>query len=1557
MTLAIIASIVYLVYRGAFTLSFDGWFATTFSLTLYAAEAYGCALMALYFFQIWDLHDPDPVEPLPNRTVDIYIPTYNEDPDLLRGTITAALAVRYPHRTYVLDDGDRPEVRALCERLGADYIRRDSNLHAKAGNINHAMELTDGEFVIILDADHVAEAHFIDRTLGYFADEKLAFVQTPHAFYNYDSFQGVLNYGRGVYWEEGQLFYNCTQPGKNRWNAVSFCGSAAIFRRAALETVGLIATESITEDLHTGLRLHSKGWRSLFVNERLISGQAAPDIATFHSQRLRWGEGNLGVMFFDNPLTMKGLTLAQRACYIGSMLCWTTGVQKLVLYAAPILMLATGVAPVTELSRELALVTVCYLLSVWSGVKFASGGYGRLIAVEMTAMACFWTQVLSCWRATFGRAAAKFVVTNKRGGQGGSVLRQLRPQLVLIAAGAAAVAWAGGKIICGVSGDVTGFGIGAALILVQSLFALEIVRRGLKRGDQRFSWRHPLAAHLRWSVELPDGSRRTGTGVTCDLNEIGVGFLAFEALPSADLDQNTNEPVPAGPGSTVAVEITAAGRTLSAVGEIRHVTRLADERSTKGLSRAYRYGVRFDTASLDDGDLDAIWDLGAKYGVTRQYERFHTGAGLSGEPCAAPADGEAVINLPIDFRFVPDVTERRDGELCALEDAAELLTDGPAERTVTETLGPDTLCVLLPTPHAPGEWAEASLETPGGAAQAWCVVSEVRPAKVGGRTLHAHRFAFRKYAEEGRGVIGGLVHRADKPGLRESVRLTPHKTPAPVMRPLAAAGGAATLAAGLLLSAGLLVHRDDYLMTHVAEAGEARPDEVTRLHDLLADMRAVDEFDEPRVLRLRSAFTAIDDRDAVAGLNELLVTHSPETPMGRFRRAESLMNLNRYAEADEIFVDLLTEPHLFAEDRTRRELAVAAGRNAAHLKKWAAAAVRFEQYAAWGGELDPIRSEWAGLLAEAGRPDKAVRVLTAAGRRGPDAMSADDRHLLAPLQLALGDGPGAAETYRSLLKDDPQDSAAGLGLARVALDTGEAGATEAFRLFLAEHPGDSDARLGLAQSLLAEGEPLAAEQTLRELLVEEPDHPDLWPSYLSILDELRLAAADTGAIGNDAVREEFAASAVERRQAVRAIAAHRDSRAEDGPFLLQLIGAVRDAAADDRPGSWDGLLDEIRTDFVALPGATPTERLRRAEALADLGRDAEAAGALTELAKELAADPLALPDAADRRSFHLAAARADVRAGRWERADRRFADAVSEGVAPATIRGERAGVLARLDRPAEAAALLALGTMYEHGDPFAPMDAQPVSLARTAEGGTGNATDDAASAPPLTVAEAVQLGGLWAAAGDLGAAADVLADVLAHSPTHLEATRLLADVSAGRQRFADAARLYARVVELNPAADRAAGDAAATQAAYNRLWSGDAAGAEAAFRGLLAADFGRVELWTPYLEAAGGTGALPPAAGPLVDALYARRAERSGDDRFLSALVAAVHRGGRPDRVVSLLRVLTEKEGTPRELLIWLADSLQQQGRHDEAARIYDRLLREAPTRTGAFAPVGVRRR
>ena len=1576
MALAIVASIAYLAFRALYTLNFDGWFAGTFSLTLYAAEAYGCGMMFLYFFQIWDLRDPAPVPPLEGRTVDVMIPTYNEDPDLLRGTITAALAMSYPHRTLVLDDGDRQEVRELCAELGAEWVRRDSNLHAKAGNINHAMERTDGEFVIILDADHVSESHFIDRVLGYFADEKLAFVQTPHAFYNYDSFQGVLDYRKGLYWEEGQLFYNCTQPGKNRWNGVSFCGSAAMFRRAALEDVGLVATESITEDLHTGLRLHSKGWNSLFVNERLISGQAAPDLATFHTQRLRWGEGNLGVAFFDNPLTMPGLTLAQRLCYIGSMACWTTGVQKLALYYAPIVMLATGVAPVSKLTPTLLGVTTAYLISVWAGVKLASGGYGKLIAIEMTAMACYWTQVKSVWRATFGRAAAKFVVTSKRGGAKKGVLGVLKPQLLLIAAGGAATAWAGAKLITGVSEDYTGFAIGALLCGVNSVFAAEVVRRALRSGDQRYSWRHPVAAHLGWTAQDEQGAEQAGAGVTRDLNERGAGFVTFGPIPGADGQ-------PAGPGSRITVTVSAAGRSATLPAEVRWTRREA-EPGGRNQPGAHRYGVLFDEAGLTTAALDVLWDLSAKYGVARQYERFGDRAGAIGGICVRATGEERVMNLPASVRFLSDGAAGGGDDAPGDREGLDLTDPAlPApEHAVTETAGPDTIGLLLAAAHAPGSVAAVELGTPAGPARAWAAVAETWPVKVGGRTLHAHRLRLRKFAGEGRGVLRGVVHKANDAALRDVVKLVPEKTPVPAARPAAAVGAAAGLAAAVLLAAGVLFHADDWLMTHTARVAEATPGQVLRLEAIADDMRAAPDdaaVDEARVLRLRRAFTALGEDDDVAGLNELLVRLSPETPEGRFRRAESLLNLGRTAEAETAFRALLADLDAFDEPRARQDVCVAAARCAAHAGAPAAGAERFERAVAQGLPLRPIRTEWAGLLAESGQSAKAVRVLTFARpaadgnpdvlRRFPPA----DRRLLAPLHLALGETEAAAAVYRSLLADDPADADAALGLARVALEAGADGATDAFRLFLAKHPDDPAARLGFAQALIAEGEPAAAEAALRDLLSENAAHPEVWGTYLALLDE---PAAGSG---QDAVPLD-----APRRAIVRAIAAARGLRPGDGDLRLQLIGAVRRfpepaaAAATGRPtadagspaaptvrpwdlladaeasadeaeavpaaaaASRDELLTALREEFAALPADTAARRLRRAEALADLGRTDEADALLETLCETLAADPAVLPDERDRALAWAAGARAAVRAGRPVPAARRFARAVAAGLDPADVRGERAGVIAALGYPADARAVLTAG--------LPPAGVQPAPP-----------TADAPFAPPLRAGERLQLGGLHLACGDAADAVAVLAPLVAERPADLSAVRLLADAERDAGFFLPAAERFAAAVALDPAADRADGDRLRLAAARCRVNGGDFAGAERTFRSLLSADKNRAELWPEYLAllapAAGGTARVradePQRA--VVGAILARRERFTPDEytdegAFLLTLAAAADAAGLPAAEVRGVRQrFADRPAFAPLAKLRRAEALADLGRHEEAAAALDELLLDpAALPTGA---------
>ena len=136
----------------------------------------------------------------------MFITTYNEEISVLKKTVLVCNNMRYPHKTYILDDGNRPELAKAAAEWGCGYITRKERLHAKAGNLNHALQITDGEFVVILDTDCVPQPDFLERTLGYFRDNKVAFVQTPHNYYNVDSFQFRVNMKKERLWNEQNLF-------------------------------------------------------------------------------------------------------------------------------------------------------------------------------------------------------------------------------------------------------------------------------------------------------------------------------------------------------------------------------------------------------------------------------------------------------------------------------------------------------------------------------------------------------------------------------------------------------------------------------------------------------------------------------------------------------------------------------------------------------------------------------------------------------------------------------------------------------------------------------------------------------------------------------------------------------------------------------------------------------------------------------------------------------------------------------------------------------------------------------------------------------------------------------------------------------------------------------------------------------------------------------------------------------------------------------------------------------------------------------------------------------
>ncbi|WP_159566808.1 UDP-forming cellulose synthase catalytic subunit [Budvicia diplopodorum] len=341
--LSLTISCRYIWWRYTSTLNWDDPLSLICGLLLLAAETYAWVVLLLGYFQsVWPLHRK-PV-PLPENltdwpSVDIMIPTYNEGLNVVKPTIYAALGVDWPQdkRTiYILDDGNRAEFRAFAEEVGVRYIARPTHEHAKAGNINHALKQATSEFVSIFDCDHVPTRSFLQLTMGwFFKDKKLGMLQTPHHFFSPDPFERNLNSFRHTP-NEGTLFYGLVQDGNDMWNAAFFCGSCAIMRRSALNEIKGIAVETVTEDAHTSLRLHRRGYTSAYIRIPLAAGLATETLSAHISQRIRWARGMVQIFRLDNPLFGKGLKLVQRLCYANAMLHFLSGIPRLIFLTAPL---------------------------------------------------------------------------------------------------------------------------------------------------------------------------------------------------------------------------------------------------------------------------------------------------------------------------------------------------------------------------------------------------------------------------------------------------------------------------------------------------------------------------------------------------------------------------------------------------------------------------------------------------------------------------------------------------------------------------------------------------------------------------------------------------------------------------------------------------------------------------------------------------------------------------------------------------------------------------------------------------------------------------------------------------------------------------------------------------------------------------------------------------------------------------------------------------------------------------------------------------------------------
>jgi cellulose synthase/poly-beta-1,6-N-acetylglucosamine synthase-like glycosyltransferase len=363
--------------------------------------------------------------------VDVFIPTYDEPVEVVEATVAAAVRMGGAEvRVAVLDDGNRDEMELLAARHGAQYVRRTLHQGAKAGNINHAMGRTDGQYVVIFDCDHVPHADFLLHTLPEFADSTVAYVQTPQYYANAPSSRVA-----GAAWSQQSLFFGPIARGKDAHGAMFCCGTNVVFRRAALESVGGFPEASITEDFELSVELHELGWRSVYVPEVLASGLGPEDLASYVGQQHRWARGCLGAI----PRVLRsGLRWRLKAQYLLSASYFLAGWTVLVYLSLPVVRIMTGAQPLAGAAADsfLAAFAPYFVLSLATVASVGGGSY--TFAAYSLATSTFWIHVHATV-ATIRRRPGKFVVTPKHGSSG----RQWRPAaptlLVLAGLGAAAL--------------------------------------------------------------------------------------------------------------------------------------------------------------------------------------------------------------------------------------------------------------------------------------------------------------------------------------------------------------------------------------------------------------------------------------------------------------------------------------------------------------------------------------------------------------------------------------------------------------------------------------------------------------------------------------------------------------------------------------------------------------------------------------------------------------------------------------------------------------------------------------------------------------------------------------------------------------------------------------------------------------------------------------------------------------------------------------------------------------------------------------------------------------
>ena len=546
--LALVASCRYGWWRVTQSMDLEPGWETALGWALLGAEVYAWLIMLLGFAQCaWPLRRAP--APLPELLadwplVDVFVPTYNEPLSVIRPTILAAKGMDWPAgkmRIHILDDGRREIVRQFAAEAQVGYITREDNRHAKAGNLNHALRQTSGPFVAIFDCDHLAVRSFLQTTMGWMLrDPRCAMIQTPHHFFSPDPFERNLDTFRRIP-NEGSLFYGIVQDGNDFWNATFFCGSCAVLRRTALEEVGGIAVETVTEDAHTALKLHRRGYRTAYLNITQAAGLATESLAAHVAQRIRWARGMAQIFRIDNPLFGRGLTWMQRLCYSNSMLHFFYGIPRLIFLTAPLAYLFFELHIIRSSAAIFALYLLPHLVLPQITTARMQGAYRHSFWAEVYETVLAWYITLPTTLAFFNPGAGRFNVTAK----GGLVERThfdwliSRPYFGLVVINGLGLAIGLGRLFYW-----NRFEAGTVVLnLLWTTFNLLMLGAAIGVAHERRQMRvfHRVAARLPVILQLPNGHTQRCSTDNYSLNGLGLELAEGVDLPAGTAVQVTLE--------------------------------------------------------------------------------------------------------------------------------------------------------------------------------------------------------------------------------------------------------------------------------------------------------------------------------------------------------------------------------------------------------------------------------------------------------------------------------------------------------------------------------------------------------------------------------------------------------------------------------------------------------------------------------------------------------------------------------------------------------------------------------------------------------------------------------------------------------------------------------------------------------------------------------------------------------------------------------------------------------------------------------------------------------